>query len=244
MQRNKSADTLGQCAGFSLIELLVVILIIAVLIAVSLPALQAAREASKSSVCSSNLKQVYIGSAAYAGEHDETLPPFHSSLDYNWPAQSYYAYVIGYPFAEGPWNLAFLYEADCTPEPQVFYCPSQKAAGHTFAEYPSPWGTVQGSVQSLCLVSYSYNPYQGDDQKNRWKNLARMNRRILAMDMPFGNSTAHFRRDEWTWNTVTGAGELVSAESAECSGYLRSESDVETDWGKFSVVTDLLEQQF
>ena len=45
-------------AGFTLVELLVVIAIIAVLIGLLLPAVQSARESARRSSCSNNLRQV------------------------------------------------------------------------------------------------------------------------------------------------------------------------------------------
>ncbi len=56
-------------AGFSLVELLVVIAIIGVLVALLLPAIQAAREASRASSCRNNLRQISTAMHLY---HDST----------------------------------------------------------------------------------------------------------------------------------------------------------------------------
>lgn len=61
--------------GFSIIELMVVIGIIAVLLGLLFPTLHKARAAAKSVVCQSNMRQIGVAMAAYAGENDGWLFP-------------------------------------------------------------------------------------------------------------------------------------------------------------------------
>jgi prepilin-type N-terminal cleavage/methylation domain-containing protein len=64
---------------FTLIELLVVIAIIAILASLLLPALQQAREQGRSAKCISNLKQIGVVLAMYAGDCNGYYPSWHTS---------------------------------------------------------------------------------------------------------------------------------------------------------------------
>ncbi|MEC8432216.1 MAG: DUF1559 domain-containing protein, partial [Planctomycetota bacterium] len=63
-------------SGFSLVELLVVLAILGILLALLLPAIQAAREAARITVCRNNLKQVGLAVHLYHNVHSVFPPTF------------------------------------------------------------------------------------------------------------------------------------------------------------------------
>ena len=66
--------------GFTLIELLVVISIIAILAAILLPSLRSARERAKISVCTSQLRQIHMGTTMYAQDWEGYFPTANSTV--------------------------------------------------------------------------------------------------------------------------------------------------------------------
>jgi prepilin-type N-terminal cleavage/methylation domain-containing protein len=97
--------------GFTLVELLVVIAIIGVLVALLLPAVQAAREASRRSQCNSNLKQIGI---ALHGYHDtfKVFPPaLIGSGRFNSPTTQKVANTTGFMLMTPFFEQKQLYDA-------------------------------------------------------------------------------------------------------------------------------------
>lgn len=82
--RRLSAEHNRQHAGFTIIELLVVISIIAVLVAMLLPALAKARASARMISCLSNQRQLFVHLRIYMDEANDWVPP-HTI---NWPGDS------------------------------------------------------------------------------------------------------------------------------------------------------------
>lgn len=68
-----------QVAGFTLVELLVVMAIVAMLIALLMPALKNARESARSIACGSNLRQLGIARLTYAADYRSVMPGWRAT---------------------------------------------------------------------------------------------------------------------------------------------------------------------
>jgi len=94
-----SMQTRKDRAGFTLVELLVVIAIIGTLVGLLLPAVQAAREAGRMSVCSNNLKQIGLALANYESVKNR-YPPARGLVEMKGNTNDYTTLVVLLPFLE------------------------------------------------------------------------------------------------------------------------------------------------
>jgi len=101
-----SPPTNAPRAGFTLLELLVVVAIIALLLAILLPAISQAREEAAGAMCAGHLREIGRGVYYYSQDHNGLLPPSrhwtlavrHYLLDKGAQADEFYVC----PSAEAP----------------------------------------------------------------------------------------------------------------------------------------------
>jgi len=142
-------------SAFTLVEVLVVIAVIGVLIAMLLPAVQAAREASRRAQCQNNLRQIGIALQNYHGIL-QRFPPGRLRIPVDGQGRCFSAYAHLLPFLEAS-TLYRQIDFNANPEDAVnaaalnqtipyFLCPSdqfKKLQGESAVHnYPLNTGTT------------------------------------------------------------------------------------------------------
>lgn len=154
-------------AGFSLIELLVVVAVIAVLIGVLLPALGRARDVARIAGCLSNQRQIGAGIHAYAGDWGGVIP-FGPEADASGSDIGSFYTVTGFVtslLGTGPGRpvgLGLLLDGHLDATPEVFFCPGTDDPDQTAAQL-----AAVGSGQSQSSYWYRHGSnvaYDADDR--------------------------------------------------------------------------------
>ncbi|HMP76871.1 MAG TPA: prepilin-type N-terminal cleavage/methylation domain-containing protein [Kiritimatiellia bacterium] len=113
-----SRNSAKRRAGFSLVELLVVVAVLGGLLALLSPALQSAMTAGRLTTCQSNLRQVGVGVIAYVQENGGMMPPKDPT---NWVINGA---TVGYPqFSD---FIAPYIQAKETKRHSVWRCPADR----------------------------------------------------------------------------------------------------------------------
>ena len=178
MKRTLPSNQQYSKTGFTLIELLVVIAIIAILAGMLLPALSNAKERGKKALCTSNLRQLVLGTMMYADDNEDRLPTPQFDPELIPGSDPWRGYVLFEGGAKGapadqsnPLNLGVLFTGNYTPVSKIFYCPSLRHANdiHIPLEqrfYESPtvsWPMNSNTEQASARVRTSYMYYPQTD---------------------------------------------------------------------------------
>jgi prepilin-type N-terminal cleavage/methylation domain-containing protein len=208
-------------SGFTLIELLVVIAIIALLAAILLPSLKQARAKAQLTVCKSQVRQIGLGLAMFAGDNNGQMPWAGASG----PAAGHTIW----DHTQGISYLGHLIEGKYLPEPNrdnhVIYCPSYKrrtsfdGSPWSFA-YKDPPGATGGSSRgwidgsgALCWkqggrivdAGYDYRDSMNPNPSTGIQ-LTRLTNAAVLSDLVVFGLTA--RAHEWVYNVLVGDGSV------------------------------------
>ena len=152
--------------AFTLIELLVVIAIIALLLSIVMPALKKAKELMKDVSCRANVKQLMLGMALYADDHNGRIMEMEYGERY-WFRQIA-PYLGDTSFKENP-------DANQEGIMMVGVCPVTKIVWEDtgYGMWNETWGfewNMPGEIPGILYGSYAVNSWVLEDVYNWFPN--------------------------------------------------------------------------
>ena len=140
--------------AFTLIELLVVIAVIAILLAILMPALRAAKNQAKKTVCSSHVKGLVLSMRMYIDDYEGKT---HNSPNNGlWDNAHEHPTVVkpyGLNDSMAYWGIAYF---PYSKNKKIFYCPGKQRVDD-WPEWGPPWGIQSQEYFKYC--SYGLNGY-------------------------------------------------------------------------------------
>jgi type II secretory pathway pseudopilin PulG len=161
-------------AGFTLLELIAIVAISGILMSLLLPALSAAKEKSRRSVCGQNERQVILALLDYGVDNGEFLP---SPLDNT--GQSYHSIVLS------DMTFSNIVAGQLYGQSNVLYCPNLVQAAGTMGGHDPRFGYTIG-YSYLAAVQQPITP-KGPDKG--WSGpLTTMDSSAVIADANYWNS--------------------------------------------------------
>ncbi len=139
-------------AGFTLVEMILVIAIIGILVSITIPALGSSRETSRRLKCLTNLKGLGVGFAAYMNDSKELLPrvrPLHDPNSGNTNDSSLLDVMAQYLSVPSPRRSDENNPNSPFISSEVFICPSDRVGRDAATNFEPLWRTNGTSYEYL-----------------------------------------------------------------------------------------------